>query len=378
MASQKKILIVGGGIAGLTAASLLQKNRTGEVHLIERQDAWQTSGTGLYTPGNGVAALQALALDHEAKEKGCIIQHREIFDSKGSLLMKLDLSEVWGRPDPCLNIGRKALHEILVRQVNQDLFRLKTSIKAIQQQEEGVEVIFSDESRDQYDLVIGADGLYSQTRQLVLGDCQLNPISSQVCRFTTARPKGITAWTLFVSSEGQFLIIPMNKERAYCYVNRKAKKEVPDAQFMQDFANFPAPVPEIIQSWNPDHAYWDDVEELEPLSVFGENRVILIGDAAHGMPPFMAQGGSLALEDAQVLANLLQNEGDWSRMAERFTNLRKERIDWVYARNRKRGKLAKLPFWIARIGLKKVGAKNWTEDYAPLRESPDFGHIQSF
>jgi 2-polyprenyl-6-methoxyphenol hydroxylase-like FAD-dependent oxidoreductase len=373
MASQKKILIVGGGIAGLTAASLLQKNHTGEVHLIERQDAWQASGTGLYTPGNGVAALEALALDHDAKAKGNVIHHREIFDSQGNLLMKLDLAEVWDRPDPCLNIGRKALHEILVKQVKQDQFRLKTSIQAIQQQEEGVEVIFSDESKGKYDLVIGADGLYSQTRKLVLGDCQLNPISNQVCRFTTAMPKGITAWTLFVSSKGQFLIIPMNKDRAYCYVNRKSKKDVPNAQFMQDFVNFPAPVPEIIQTWKPDDAYWDDVEELEPLSVFGKNRVVLIGDAAHGMPPFMAQGGSLALEDALVLANLLQNEEDWSQLAERFTDLRKERIDWVYARNRKRGKLAKLPFWIARLGLQKVGAKNWTTDYAPLRESPDFG-----
>jgi len=366
----KKILIVGGGIAGLATAKILQQNPHLEVSLIEKQAEWTTSGTGLYTPANGVAALQALGLAQKAKEKGCIIHDREIYNSKGKLLMKLNLSEVWGRKDPCLNIGRKVLHQILVDEVMEDNFRLNTSLQAINQDKNGVEVHFSDGSKDQFDLVIGADGLYSQTRQLVLGNSQLNLISTQVCRFTTSRPKGIEAWTLFVSPKGQFLIIPLNKDRAYCYVNRKENKLVLKPSFMHDFRKFPAPVPEILNSWKPEDSYWDDIEELEPLDNFGKNRVVLIGDAAHGMPPFMAQGGSLALEDAWVLADLLQAENDWNGFAERFTHLRKERIDWVYARNRKRGKLAKLPFWIVSMGLKKVGAKNWTEDYRPLQIFP--------
>ena len=69
-----------------------------------------------------------------------------------------------------------------------------------------------------------------------------------------------------------------------------------------------------------------------------------------------------------VLTSLLQ-DADWSAVAESLTARRRERVDQVRARSQRREKLARLPFWIARLALKLSGNKAWTQDYAPLRSS---------
>ncbi len=370
--NMKKILITGGGIAGLATARMLQ-NQGYQIKLIEKQSEWQISGTGLYLPSNGVVALDKIGLGTIAREKGFIIDYRNIKSAKAETILDLDLEKIWGREKPCLSIKRKVLHDILINGINNIDIVFNTTIKNLKTNPQSIGIELSDGSKEEYDLVIGADGLYSRARNLVLGDIPLRKVTAQVCRFMIKKPKDINSWTLFISSAGQFLIIPTDKDFAYCYVNRKTKgfKTYDKKQYMEPFKKFASPVPEILNTWNPDEAYWNDLEELPQLPVMGSSRVVLIGDAAHGMPPFMAQGGALALEDAVVLSGLLKNE-DWSTMASTFSKNRINRIDWTRARNQKREKLSKLPYWIAKLGLKKVGEKNWTEDYKPLTKTPNW------
>ncbi len=370
--NMKKIVIVGGGIAGLATARVLQ-NQGYYIKIIEKQPEWQISGTGLYLPSNGVVALDKIGLAATAREKGFIIDYRNIKNAKAEAILDLDLEKIWEREKPCLGIKRKALHDILIDGLNTIDISFNTTIKNLKANPNSVAIELSNGSKEEYDLVIGADGLYSKTRNLVLGDIPLRKVTTQVCRFIIKKPKDINSWTLFISSVGQFLIIPVDKNSAYCYVNRKTKgfKTYDKRQYMEPFKKFASPVPEILNEWNPDDAYWNDLEELPKLPVMGSGRVVLIGDAAHGMPPFMAQGGALALEDAIVLSGLLKNN-DWNTMASTFSKNRSNRIDWTRARNQKREKLSKLPYWIAKLGLKKVGEKNWTEDYKPLAKIPNW------
>ncbi len=370
--NMKKIVIAGGGIAGLATARILQ-NQGYYIKIIEKQPEWQISGTGLYLPSNGVVALDKIGLAATAREKGFIIDYRNIKNAKAEAILDLDLEKIWGREKPCLGIKRKVLHDILIDGLNTIDISFNTTIKSLKTNPNSVVIELSNGSKEEYDLVIGADGLYSKTRNLVLGDIPLRKVTAQVCRFIIKKPTDINSWTLFINAVGQFLIIPIDENSAYCYVNRKTKgfKTFDKKQYMEPFKKFASPVPEILNEWNPDNAYWNDLEELPKLPVMGSGRVVLIGDAAHGMPPFMAQGGALALEDAIVLSGLLKNE-DWSTMAATFSKNRNNRIDWTRARNQKREKLSKLPYWIAKLGLKKVGEKNWTEDYGPLAKTPNW------
>ncbi|WP_103071709.1 FAD-dependent monooxygenase [Aquimarina sediminis] len=368
----KNILIVGGGIAGLTIAKLLH-DQGHNIKLIEKQPKWQISGTGLYLPSNGVVALDKLGLGNIAREKGFIISSRHIMNAKSEMILDLDLEKIWGREKPCLGIKRNTLHEILFNQISNLDILPNTTINSLNTNTDFVNVELSNGAKEKYDLVIGADGLHSKTRKLILGDISIRKVTAQVCRFMIKKPKNINAWSLYISSAGQFLIIPTDNNWAYCYVNRKAKgfKTFSKNEYMDPFKKFASPIPEILTNWSPDNAYWNDLEELDNIPVMGNGRVVLIGDAAHAMPPFMAQGGALALEDALVLANSLKNY-EWSTIASSFSKNRINRIDWTRIRNQKREKLSKLPYWIAKLGLKAVGEKNWTEDYKPLSKTPDW------
>ena len=292
---------------------------------------------------------------------------RHIMDSKGEMILNLNLEKIWGRKNPCVGIHRKTLHHILLEGIDNIHISLGTTINDIKINSDNIETTLSNGITEKYDLMIRADGLYSKTRELILGNIPLRKVTPQVCRFIIKKPQDINSRSLFISAARQFLIIPINNKEAYCYVNRKSKnfKTFDKHEYIKPFIKFTHPIPKILEEWNPRNCYWDDLEELSPLPEMGKNRVVLIGDAAHGMPPFMAQGGAMALEDAVVISNLLKNK-NWDTITSTFSEHRKQRIDWTRLRNQKREKLSKLPFWIAKLGLKKVGEKNWTEDYKPL------------
>jgi 2-polyprenyl-6-methoxyphenol hydroxylase-like FAD-dependent oxidoreductase len=113
----------------------------------------------------------------------------------------------------------------------------------------------------------------------------------------------------------------------------------------------------------------DQLEEIAIPDVWGDGRIMLIGDAVHAMPPYMAQGGSLALEDAEAAAEIVAS-GDLSDAAQRLSAARASRTRWVQERNRRREKLTKLPFGIAKLGIRLVGRKSWIADLRPLA-TPD-------
>lgn len=365
-----KILIIGGGIAGLSMARLLQDNY--EVHLIEKQNEWQISGTGLYTPSNGVVALEKMGLGDICKEKGYRIDTRHFLDSSGKSILKINLEKIWSREKPCLGISRKTLHDILLNDINNVTISMGITVEKIEPYNNKTKVEFSNGNIKEYDLVIGADGLYSQTRKLLFGDLPLRTVYHMGCRFIAKRPKNISDWTIMMDSAGQFLIIPISQDEVYCYVNNKKAKQVNKEDYLKPFFEFNSPVPEILEQMDSNYTHWDVVYELEPIDSYGMGQVVLIGDAAHGMPPLMAQGGSLAMEDALVLAKLLEDGHDLTEIVKHFTNCRKDRIVWTKKRNDRRERLGKLPFWLAKRGLKLIGEKPWIEDYRLLAKTPEW------
>lgn len=363
----KNVLIVGGGIAGLAIANLLQNQSGLKIDLIEKQKDWRLSSTGLYTPANGVAALKKLGLYQKAIDKGHLIKKRIFRDHKNKEVFNIDLSRIWGDDTPCLCISRKALHNVLFAEIKTVNLIMDCTVDKIHQKKDLVEVSLSNNTHKTYELVIAADGLYSKVRNLVLGEQKLRVVTKAICRFMTNKPKNIDNWALYGSSAGQFLAIPTSENEVYCYVNNKKVNQINDPDFIKPFLQFPAPVKQMLQNFKADNCYWDDTKELEPIDVFGNNRIVLIGDAAHAMPPFMAQGGALALEDAIVLSNLT-GQNNWNNLAEKFTNKRKERINWTRAKNKRREKLGKLPMWVLKAGAKYYQGKDWIRDYELLAD----------
>jgi 2-polyprenyl-6-methoxyphenol hydroxylase-like FAD-dependent oxidoreductase len=113
MPAALRILIVGGGIAGLGLCRALQQQ--GVVpDIIERVASWPSGGTGLYIPGNGVRALEALGLADQVLARAVCMSHQRILNNTGRQLSEIELAQMWGRVGPCVGIARGELHRVLL------------------------------------------------------------------------------------------------------------------------------------------------------------------------------------------------------------------------------------------------------------------------
>ena len=372
--AEHRVLVVGAGLAGLAAARAMT-GRGIECEVVELRAAWGVEGTGLFTCANGVHALDRLGLGRVVRQRGVEIHERRIETRSGRLLASISESEIWG--DGCCSLGitRAALHEVLAGGADDVAIRFGCSVTALESGPGGVDVTFTDGRRARYGLVVGADGRHSVVRRLTLGPVRSRRVAERVVRFMGTRPPGIDAWTLRAQRAGTFLMVPVSSDQLYCYVSRHDRVANLDlAAWIAPFRRCAPPIPELVDQWTPGASFVDSIDELEEPSVWGAGRVVLIGDAAHAMAPFMAQGSSLAIEDALSLSDLSTTSTAWPDAAERLTAERAARTAWVRARSRRREKLASLPVPVAKLAMRFGGARSWVADLVPLAPQPDGAH----
>jgi len=369
-----KILVVGGGIAGLATARALHQ-RGFRPQVVERATEWPEAGTGIYIPANGYRALKVLGLDEAVVSRGLVIARQRFLNHRGSLLLDIDLEDFWGACGPCLAIHRRDLHAQLVAGNSELPLRLGTAVESIQQQERTARAIFRDGSSEEFDVIVGADGMHSTVRRLSFGDAQPRRVGQVSWRFLLDGFPEIDAWTVMLGKGQTFLTIPLGQGRVYCYCDiGSTLTDDPtggDASRLRGlFRGFADPVPHILENIDVNEGiYFSPIEEIdqEP-SVKG--RVVLVGDAAHGMSPNMAQGASLALEDAIVLAETI---GEWSSPDEGlspFAQRRSPRIGGVREATHRRDKTRALPPTFRDILLRVGGKRIFGANYRPLLTEP--------
>src|ERR1700680_3925260 len=132
MAQLGKILVIGGGIAGLTTASALHRYGFA-VELVERQPTWSVPGAGFVVHANGMRMLRALDLDERVLSAGTAVRRWQFYDAQGCLLSDTDLTAVWGDVGPCVGIARPLLHAALAKGVADVPCRLGTAVTSLTQ-----------------------------------------------------------------------------------------------------------------------------------------------------------------------------------------------------------------------------------------------------
>ena len=215
--SEKRILVVGAGVAGLAAArTLTRAGFTAEV--VERQPSWDEAGTGVYLPGNAVRALRALGLDRAVSERGVVIPRQRASDHHGRLLVEVDVAELWHGVGPCLALARADLHAVLLDGARDVPVRMNADVRGLRELDGAVSVEFGDGTTGEYDLVVGADGVHSTVRRLAFGsDASAQPVGQVGWRFVTDCPPEITTWSVMLGRRTAFLTIPIGNGRVYCY-----------------------------------------------------------------------------------------------------------------------------------------------------------------
>jgi len=316
-----RVLIVGAGIAGLSLAHFL-KERGISYDLIDQTPEWRTIGYNMLVWPNGIRLLPK-TVQRNVTNKGARITGNLILAEDGSVIQRFSFSSLIKRHGSAYQVLRDDLHQALRRGIK---VRLNTVVRTLQQAGIRVHVQFSDKKKKSYDFVVGADGVDSSVR---------SHVTKQKPRFS-----GITGWLFWYPKKTRpheiltqwgsgcfFGLYPHCKgarSAAYLAFATKRHLRTSNAHFVRRFAGMGGMIPEIIRSL-PKKVYHHD-HQFVRLRSWHKGSVVLIGDAAHCMPPPMGMGASLAIEDAFVLASELKKGG---HALDRFEQKRRPRVEQV-------------------------------------------------
>lgn len=358
-------VVVGGGIAGLAISRQLHKAGI-DVVTLERRAAFANEGFAINLPGNAIAALDEMGLGERIATLGRPTKRREYRDHRGRILFAIDEDAFWGQAHRPRCVKRNALMDMLREGLPDTVFRMSSQVEGIAMDASGVSVTTSGQEAFTGRIAIGADGVHSRTRALVFPDAATRAamLSPSSWRFLAPDP-GIDCWTVWAGPSGLFLLIPLGNGEVYGW----ASSDIDAGHGLAEvFRQFP---PEVRRTAgfldaHPDSVHHSPLEEVR-IPSWGNERVVLIGDAAHATAPVWAQGGALAFEDANALSAILAGSTDWSQAAARFEAARRERVAHVQAMTDKMSKAARLPAAIRNLLLPFVGPKSYRATYAPLR-----------
>ncbi len=337
MSSVKKVLIVGGGIGGLSSGIALAKIGC-SVEIAEIHAAFNVYGVGIIQPANALRALDALGLADEAMRRGSPYGMVKMCSSGGHMFTEVGVPPI-GRLPSHNGISRKILHDIMYEEaVKQGVFfRMGVTVAAIDNGVDGVAVQFTDGSNGSYDILIGADGVNSKVRSMVLGNYKAKYTGESVWRYAFKRPAELETGYMFMGRKTKVGLIPMTADTMYMFVVSAegespaiAENElVPKMKALLQEYRAPMVQHVIEEISDPKKVIYRPLEVLFVPAPWYKNRVLLIGDAVHATIPQLGQGAGLALEDSIVLAELLQSDDDLETGFQKFMDRRLERCKMI-------------------------------------------------
>ncbi len=347
-----RVLIVGGGIAGLALAALLEQ-RGGSPDVIEKAHHYGGVGyvLGLWPAGGNV--LKGLGLFEASAGRSIPLTAYRAFDNRDSSIVDFRFTGVDPRVDDARLINRAELLEVL-RGALHNAVRFNTTIETLSEDSEGVHVQFSDGTCSTYDCVVGADGMHSRVRELLFGRVAL-------------RYSGLSGWAFWTApgsldmreyyGDGRFAGFYPACDVLCCFAVVAGHpgcaggvQSLPDLR-----AKFAGMSPTVLQAFDAaDSAQpvWSDDFYDVNTPFWSKGRVALLGDAAVTILPTAGVGASMALESAAVLAQELSLSDSrlLSYALARYHARRRSRVEALQSQSRALTWLirARGPFSVAR------------------------------
>jgi 2-polyprenyl-6-methoxyphenol hydroxylase-like FAD-dependent oxidoreductase len=339
-----KALVIGGGIGGLAAAIALAKAGV-EALVYERARAFQEVGAGISIWANAMHALGEFGLADAVRARIRFLRYSDVRTPGGAILSASASEERVGV------MHRADLLSIFVGALEGEYseasrLHLDHECVGFSQDAAGVTAQFSDGTASRGDVLIGADGLDSVVRGALFGK-------------SAPRYAGYTAWRSIASLEAsdvaacemwgrgrRFGIVPMRDNRIYWYATSNALEGERDSpgqtkqHLLHLFRGWQRPVEQLIAASAEPAILQNDIYDRPPLARWSENRVTLLGDAAHPMTPNLGQGGCQAIEDAVVLAACLRGSSDVASALREYQGRRISRTSKIVLASRRIGNIA--------------------------------------
>ena len=350
------VLVVGGGIGGLTAALALEKHGH-TVTVAEQAGVISEVGAGLQLSPNAMKVMNALGVGARVMRDAFRPQAAEMrWGRGGAKVFEIPLRKAaanrWGAE--YIHVHRadliEALREELVARAP-DALRLGSRFERYENQGDRIIAHFTGGETIQADLLVGADGIHSAVRSQMLGPDAPRFTGCVAWRATApvtalgknAPPPTACVWAgphrhavtylLRRGSLANFVGVVEQKEPGEESWTATGAKE----QALKDFRRWHPSILAIIEAADTMNRW--ALFDRKPLAKWSDGRAVLLGDACHPMLPFLAQGAAMAIEDAWALAACLRSEPDVPAALAAYEARRKPRVSKVQAGARANAKL---------------------------------------
>lgn len=341
-------VIIGAGMGGMTAALALEQIGV-TTRVYERVTENKPVGAAISVWSNGVKCLNYLGLSEQTRLLGGIVDSMSYVDGHtGETMCRFSMQplidEVGQRPYP---IARADLQHMLMDAYGMDRIHFGQTMVAVEDGPDLATAIFADGSTVSADMIIGADGAGSITREYVLG----GPVSRRYAGYvnynglvaTNDAIGPATEWTTYVADGQRVSVMPVAGDRFYFFFDvveaqglaydRTAARAV----LRHHFADWAPGVHALIDALNPAATNRVEILDLDPFDTWVKGRVAVLGDAAHNTTPDIGQGGCSAMEDAIALQWAVRDHpGDVHTALQSYQLARAERAGELVLRARKR------------------------------------------
>jgi salicylate hydroxylase/6-hydroxynicotinate 3-monooxygenase len=341
------VAVVGAGMGGLAVAATLRRVGIG-VQVYEQAARFARIGAGIQMMPNSMKVLRGIGIEQRLRETSFApYSHLNRDGQNGEVTRELPMPEgLYNAPYLCMH--RADLHDALASAVPGEIVHLGKKLSDLDQAGGQVTLHFEDGTSASADAVVGADGVHSIVRDIVVGPDE--PIHKGRIAYRAVFPARLMGGfdigpsrTKWWGSDRHIVIYYTTKAKSEVYFvtsvpepaewltreSWSAKGEVKELR--KAYEGFHRDVRNVLEAC-PDCHKWA-ILEREPLARWSDGRVVLLGDAAHPMTPYMAQGAATSIEDAAILARCLDavNGEDIEGAFKRYENHRKPRTSVVQA-----------------------------------------------
>lgn len=345
-----KALVVGGGFSGMSAALRLRQADI-NVDLVEADPNWTNYGAGISLSGATLRAFRSLGILDQLVAVGALSDGVDIYTHDDQLVGQLTTPRIAGDDIPGNGaVTRPVLARILADAVlaaGVDV-RIGCAVKSMRQYADGVDVELTDGSKRRYDLVVGADGLHSKTRQMAFPYASKpRYLGQRTWLAVLPRAPWLERTTIWVGPGLKAGVDPISQDKMYLFLNENSEDEheLPREEFLPTLKNLIARIPsERLQriAYDLDASSRVIHKPLHVLLVplpWHSGRVVLIGDAVHATTPHLASGICMGVEDAIVLGEELEQGDSLQSALQNFHDRRWARCRMVLENSARLGEI---------------------------------------
>ena len=350
---KKKLAIIGAGIAGLSLANLIKKNSEHEFTLYEKDESLSLDeGFGIQLSVNSIKILNLIGFDKINKDKVFYPSGVDFYDIKNNKICDLDLSQFNDSSNKYSTLQRSTLIEFLKDDIYTQHLRFGKKIKEVSELKGKVLIKFEDNTNDLVDIVVGADGIFSNTSTFFEKKKNEPKFKKATAIRKILKPNSIKnindeKISLMLGSNCHLVIYPINKSKELNLVGviRNKNYNPDNIQLLVD--KIIKQNKELGKVLEGDLKSWPlyFTPKILPST---NNKVFYIGDAFNGLLPTLAQGAGQSIESAYELFSLLNEENKDIQKA--YFQERSKRVKIV----RKRSNLNFMAFHISSTFMQKI------------------------